>query len=129
MEENLVVRRNMEDLESERIQLVKIADGVFTSRNPFQDVLLEDGILVHCMKHCIKGGCVIYEVKIKEPVSNCEVVNLAQKVEIVRSIGIAKSSISLYAMREISRKASIVGLEEAVSKILNKMREGMPECV
>lgn len=124
-----MVRRNMEDLESERIQLVKIADGVFTSRNPFQDVLLEDGILVHCMKHCIKGGCVIYEVKIKEPVSNCEVVNLAQKVEIVRSIGIAKSSISLYAMREISRKASIVGLEEAVSKILNKMREGMPECV
>ncbi len=119
----------MEDLGSERIQLVKIADGVFTSRNPFQDVLLEDGILVHCMKHCIKGGCVIYEVKIKEPVSNCEAVNLAQRVEIVRAIGIAKSSISLYAMREISRKASIVGLEEAVSKILNKMREGMPECV
>lgn len=128
MDENPVIRRNMEDLGSERVQMVKISDGIFTSRNPFQDVLLEDGVLVHCMKHCIKGGCVVYEVRVREPISDCELVNLSQKVEIVRAVGIAKSSISLYAMREMSKRLGYLKLEDAVSRIVRKMNEGMPEC-
>ncbi|MEM0257080.1 MAG: hypothetical protein QXV58_14210 [Saccharolobus sp.] len=59
--EEEVIRKNMEDL-SQEVKFVKIDDEIFTTINPFQDVLVKD-ILIHCMKHCIKGGCVIYRVK------------------------------------------------------------------
>ncbi|AEB95238.1 MULTISPECIES: hypothetical protein [Metallosphaera] len=115
-----VVRRNMEDL-SQEVLFVKVGEGIYVSRNPFYDVLVND-VLIHCMRHCVKGGCVIYKVSY-DRVEHCERVNLKERFKVKEVIKVAKSPISINAMREVK------GLEEAVRRIVKRMNEGLPECL
>ena len=117
--EEEVIRKNMEDL-SQEVKFVKIDDEIFTTTNPFQDVLVKD-ILIHCMKHCIKGGCVIYRVKYNG-IEECKNVNLKEKFQLLEVIRVAKSPISIYAMRELKE------LQNAALIIVRRMNEGFPQC-
>ncbi|AWR99011.2 hypothetical protein [Metallosphaera hakonensis] len=128
--DNNVVKRNLEDLENQVVVMIRIDGQIMASRNIFQDVLIEgkSGILIHCMKHCIKAGCVAFEVEVISRIPECKKIKLNDVIRVKGVLGISRFPISIYAMREIAKNTGNELLNVATKKLIQKMNMGINNC-